>query len=215
MDCWAAGRSLGRSVVHVAKEHAGREGEPRGLSVAEQLADIHVGPLPVPVLLLGLRITAAGPQMRLVNMAKYASAAVRRRERYRQSLVAFSFLLDYLPGFNEAYRPGGFIQYQLFVPKEDAEAALGRALRLQHEMGVVSSLAVIKRHRADPSPRGYVLDGFSLALDFPVTRGNSTRLVELCRAFDALLLECGGRAYKAKDCVGSVERLAEARRARA
>ena len=149
--------------------------------------------------------------MRLLNLAKYASAAVRGRHRYRQSLVAYSFLLDYLPGWNEAYRPGGFIQYQLFVPKEAAEAALEKALRLQHEMGVVSALAVIKRHRADPSPRGYVRDGFSLALDFAVTRRKASRLIGLCRAFDALLLECGGRAYKAKDCVGSVERLAGAR----
>jgi hypothetical protein len=149
--------------------------------------------------------------MRLVNLLKYASAAVHGRHRYRQSLVAFSFLLDYLPGFNEAYRPDGFIQYQLFVPRDAAEAAFRKALLMQHEMGVVSSLAVIKRHRADPSPRGYVLDGFSLAMDFAVTRRSASRLVGLCRAFDALLLECGGRAYRAKDCVGSVKRLAEAR----
>jgi decaprenylphospho-beta-D-ribofuranose 2-oxidase len=214
MDCWAAGKGLGRSVVHVANEHAMKEGEARGWSVAEQIADIHMGPLPAPLLLLGLRLTATGPQMRLVNLAKYASAALHGRHRYRQSLVAYSFLLDYLPGWNEAYRPGGFIQYQLFVPKESAEAVLGKALRLQHEIGVVSTLAVIKRHRADPSPRAYVPDGFSLALDFAVTRRTASRLIRLCRAFDALLLECGGRAYKAKDCVGSVERLAEARGAR-
>ena len=78
-------------------------------------------------------------------------------------------------------------------------------------MGVVSSLAVVKRHRADRFSRGYALDGFSLALDFPVTRRNASRLIALARAFDALLLACGGRAYKAKDCVGSVERLAAAR----
>ena len=73
---------------------------------------------------------------------------------------------------------------------------------------------MIKRHRRDPSPRGYLPDGYSLALDFAVTRRKASRLVGLCRAFDALLLECGGRAYKAKDCVGSVERLAEARGSR-
>ncbi|MEO8584886.1 MAG: FAD-binding oxidoreductase [Acidobacteriota bacterium] len=214
MDCWATGKSLGRSVVHVANEHAVKQGESGGFSVAEQIADIHMGPLPAPVLLLGLRLTAVGPQMRFLNIAKYASAAARGRHRYRQSLVAYSFLLDYLPGWNEAYRPGGFIQYQLFVPKEAAEAALAKALLLQHELGVVSTLAVIKRHRGDPSPRGYALDGFSLALDFPVTRRNASRLVGLCRAFDALLLQCGGSAYKAKDCVGSVERLTGARGAR-
>jgi decaprenylphospho-beta-D-ribofuranose 2-oxidase len=211
MDCWSSGKSLGRTVLHVANEHAPREGEPRGLTVEEQVADIHMGPLPAPVLLLGLKLTAGGPQMRLVNLAKYTASAVHGRQRYRQSLVAYSFLLDYLPGWNEAYRPGGFIQYQLFVPKNAAESAFAKALRLQHECGVVSSLAVIKRHRADKFPRGYALDGFSLAMDFPVTRRNASRLVALCRAFDALLLECGGRAYKAKDCVGSVERLSRAR----
>jgi decaprenylphospho-beta-D-ribofuranose 2-oxidase len=211
MDCWASGKSLGRSVLHVANEHPAKEGEPRGLSVEEQVADIRIGPVPAPVLLLGLKLTAAGPQMRFVNLGKYAASLLRGRARTRQSLVAYSFLLDYLPGWNEAYRPGGFIQYQLFVSRAAAEAAFERALRLQHEMGVVSSLAVVKRHRADRFSRGYALDGFSLALDFPVTRRNASRLITLCRAFDALLLACGGHTYKAKDCVGSVERLAAAR----
>ncbi len=215
MDCFSPGRGLGRSVLHVANEHAVAPGEPTGLSVAEQVADIRTGPLPVPLLLLGLRLTARGPQMRLVNAAKFLAGRLAGRARYRQSLVAYSFLLDYLPGWNEAYRPGGFIQYQLFVPKEKAEEAFHRALVLQQEAEVVSSLAVVKRHRADTSARAYAPDGFSLALDFPVTRGNAVRLIRLCRAFDRVLLETGGRAYAAKDCVGTVQRLAAARRGQA
>jgi decaprenylphospho-beta-D-ribofuranose 2-oxidase len=211
MDCWAAGRSLGRSVVHVANEHVPAPGEPAGFSVEEQVADIKTGPLPVPLLLLGLKLTARGPQMRLVNSAKFLAGRLAGRARYRQSLVAYSFLLDYVPGWNEAYRPGGFIQYQMFVPKETAEEAFSRALVLQQEAEVVSSLAVVKRHRADASPRGYAPDGFSLAMDFPVTRGNAGRLIRLCRGFDRVLLETGGRAYRAKDCVGTVGRLAAAR----
>jgi FAD/FMN-containing dehydrogenase len=215
MDCWASGRALGRSAVHVAREHVPEPGEPTGLSVEEQVADIRTGPLPVPLLLLGLKLTARGPQMRFVNAAKFLAGRLAGRTRYRQSLVAYSFLLDYIPGWNEAYRPGGFIQYQLFVPKEKAEEAFARALVLQQEAEVVSSLAVVKRHRADASPRGYAPDGFSLALDFPVTRGNAGRLLRLCRAFDRVLLETGGRAYRAKDCVGTVDRLAAARGGRA
>src|SRR5262249_52323866 len=157
-------------------------GEGLGLTVAEQLADVKTGPLPMPLLKLGLRLTVRGPQMRWVNLAKYLAGRLPGRARYRQSLVAYSFLLDYVPAFNEAYRPGGFIQYQLFVPKERAEEAFARALRLQHEAEVVSSLAVLKRHRADTSPLAYVPDGYSFALDFPVTRGNASRLVRLCRA---------------------------------
>ena len=212
MDCWASGRGLGRSALHVANEHVPAPGEPLGLKVEEQVADIRTGPLPVPLLLLGLKLTARGPQMRLVNFAKVLAGRLVGRARYRQSLVAYSFLLDYLPGWNEAYRPGGFIQYQLFVPKEKAEEAFARALTLQQESGVVSSLAVIKRHREDRFPLGYAPDGFSLALDFPITRGNASRLVRLCREFDKVLLETGGRAYRAKDCVDTVARLAAARR---
>ena len=215
LDCWAAGRSLGRSVLHVANEHTSLPGEKSGFSVEEQVADIKTGPLPVPLLLLGLKLTARGPQMRLVNAAKFLAGRLAGRARYRQSLVAYSFLLDYVPGWNEAYRPGGFIQYQLFVPKETAEEAFSRALVLQQEAEVVSSLAVVKRHRADAFPRGYAPDGFSLAMDFPVTRGNADRLIRLCRGFDRILLETGGRAYRAKDCVGTVERLEAARRGKA
>ncbi len=146
--------------------------------------------------------------MRLVNAAKVLAGRLAGRSRYRQSLVAYSFLLDYLPGWNEAYRPEGFIQYQLFLPKETAEAGFARAISLQHEAGAVASLAVLKRHRADPLPRAYALDGYSLALDFAITRRNRSRLISLCRAFDRLVADSGGRLYKAKDCVGSVERLA-------
>jgi decaprenylphospho-beta-D-ribofuranose 2-oxidase len=210
-DCFAGGASLGRSVVHLANEHPAAPGKPLGLSEAEQLADVKTGPLPAPLMLLGLKLMAKGPQMRAVNAAKFLAGRLAGRARYRQSLVAYSFLLDYLPGWNEIYRPGGFIQYQLFVPKERAGEAFTRAIRLQHEHGAVSTLAVLKRHRADPFPRAYAPDGFSLALDFPVTRGNAERLIRLCRAYDRLLLDCGGRTYKAKDCIGSVERLAAAR----
>ena len=103
----------------------------------------------------------------------------------------------------------------MFVPKETAEEAFSRALVLQQEAEVVSSLAVVKRHRADVSPRGYAPDGFSLAMDFAVTRRGADRLIRLCRGFDRILLETGGRAYRAKDCVGTVERLAAARRGKA
>jgi len=213
MDCFASGRALGRGVLHLADPRVRRAGEPLGLSIEEQLSDIPVGKsLPVPLLLAGLRAMTFDGGMRMVNAAKYFTA---RRAAYRQSLVAFSFLLDYLPGWNSVYLPGGFIQYQLFIPKEKAHAVFGEVLSLQHEAGVVSYLGVVKRHRPDRFKATHAVDGFSLAMDFPVTSRNASRLIGLCRAFDRLVLENGGRLYKAKDCVGSVERLEGLRRAAA
>ncbi len=207
-DCFASGRGLGRSVVHLANVHPKAPGEPDGLSVEAQLADVQSArKLPVGLLLFGLKTMSFDGGIRLINAAKYAAARLGGRKRYRQSLVAFSFLLDYIPGWNGIYLPGGFIQYQMFIPKERAESVFTEVLRRQQAASVVSYLGVMKRHRPDRFANSHAVDGFSFAMDFPVTRRNSPRLIALCRSFDALVKESGGRLYKAKDCVGSWERV--------
>ena len=210
IDCFSAGRALGRSAVHRANHaEAVAAGQDDGLSVAAQereLPDRVAGVIPKSLVarMLGLFTFDAG--IRSVNFGKYLSGRVLGTQRYRQTLAGFNFLLDALPNWRNAYLPGGFIQYQLFVPRERAEAALSEAIRLQHRLGVVSYLGVLKRHRNDASPHGYTPDGFSLALDFPVTGRNGSRLVALCRRLDLLVREAGGKVYRAKDCVGSWER---------
>jgi FAD/FMN-containing dehydrogenase len=43
------------------------------------------------------------------------------------------------------------------------------------------------------------LDGFSLALDFPIARHSRGRIVEMTAEIDALICSLGGRFYPAKD----------------
>jgi decaprenylphospho-beta-D-ribofuranose 2-oxidase len=78
---------------------------------------------------------------------------------------------------------------------------LPEVLRLCRKQGLVSSLGVLKRHRTDPSFLPHGLDGWSLALDFRVTRDRRERLWELGRAITGLALAAGGRFYLAKDAV--------------
>ena len=54
------------------------------------------------------------------------------------------------------------------------------------------------------------MDGYSLALDFPVRPRRMAEMRELFGEFDRLLAGCGGRIYAAKDQV-SVGRLPERR----
>ena len=54
--------------------------------------------------------------------------------------------------------------------------------------GVLSILGVLKRHRPDPFLLSHGLDGWSLALDFRVTRDRRERLWELGRAITGLVL---------------------------
>jgi hypothetical protein len=148
-----------------------------------------------------LRALAINPGVRLLNAAKNVGGLLGGTRSYLQSHAAFHFLLDYVPNWKRMYRPHGLIQYQFFVPSEAALTTLQTAIEMQHSKGVISYLAVLKRHRRDDSAAAYSVDGFSLALDFPVRPSNVTALTRLCREFDALQKDCGGSIYAAKDAV--------------
>ena len=149
--------------------------------------------------------------MRLVNVAKFWSARLLQHDkRYRQSHAGFHFLLDYVPNWKWIYRPGGLIQHQGFVPAATARATFAAILQLTHERGMPSWLAVMKRHRPDPFLMTHGLDGYSLALDFPVTDANRVQLWAMCHAIDDLVVQAGGRFYFAKDATVRPESVAAA-----
>lgn len=209
VDCFPSGGALGRSVVHRANHAAEGPKGVTGLDLpAQALGDKLFGVVPKALVSRVLALFTFDAGMRAVGAGKYLASLAAGTARYKQTLSAFNFLLDSIPDWRDAYLPGGFIQYQLFVPREAARDVLSEALRLQRTSGVVSYLGVLKRHRSDRFPNAYTPDGWSLALDFPVTRGSSESLVRLCRRFDALVAGAGGAVYRAKDCVGSWERRA-------
>ena len=132
---------------------------------------------------------------------------------YRQSHAGFNFLLDYGPNWKFAYgrRPGhGLIQYQMFLPKETAHAALTEVLLRCQRRGHVSYLGVFKRHRPDPFWMTHSVDAWSLALDFKVTPPNRESLWATCDELTRVVLEAGGRFYFAKDLVLGYRAMAEA-----
>ena len=144
-----------------------------------------------------LKLLNNRPAMRMVNTAKYLAG--RREKPSNQSLAAYSFLLDYVPDWELAYQPGGFIQYQSFIPKERARAVFRQQIEMQQVEKLEAFLGVMKRHRTDRFLLSHGVDGYSLALDFKVTESNRTRLWALCHRMNDLVLEAGGRFYFAKD----------------
>ncbi|HKC11994.1 MAG TPA: FAD-binding protein, partial [Vicinamibacteria bacterium] len=139
------------------------------------------------------------PGVRLVNAVKHHTSRISSGRSYRQSHAAFAFLLDYVPDWRLAYAPGGLIQYQSFIPAERAATVLGAQLDLCRKRGHLPYLAVLKRHRPDAFLMTHALDGFSLALDFPVTGGGAKSLWALTADLDRMVVEAGGRFYFAKD----------------
>lgn len=198
IDAFAQGSSEGRGQLHVAW-HV--EGDPSTLEASHQdLPPRILGVLPKTQVWRFLKPFNNRLGMRALNSAKYLGGRlVGNGKEVRQSLVAFSFLLDYVPDWRKAYLPGGFIQYQSFVPKEAARQVFSSQLRLQREARLESFLAVMKRHRQDRFLLSHGVDGYSLALDFKITASNQARVWELAHRMNDLVLSFGGRFYFAKD----------------
>ncbi|MFZ4506645.1 MAG: FAD-binding oxidoreductase [Fimbriimonas sp.] len=200
VDAFARGRSAGRGLFH-AGWYA--DGEPSTLLESHQdLPQKILGVVPKSEVWRLLRPLNNQVGMRLLNSLKHHSARLIGHGReHRQSLVAFSFLLDYVPDWRKAYLPGGFIQFQSFVPAEHARAVFASQVRMQQEAGLESFLAVLKRHRKDAFANSHGVNGYSLALDFKVTATNWPTLERLCHGMSDLVRSSNGRFYLAKDSI--------------
>lgn len=198
VDCIAGGGGLGRGQAHRAVYV---HDDPRpDLVAAHQDLPNHILGVPRPLVGKILALFNTNPGMRLVNLGKYVAARLSPSAPYLQGHVAFAFLLDYVD-WRGAYAPGGLVQYQPFVPAAQAREVFGTILRRSQALGMPSYLGVIKRYRPDSFLLSHALDGFSLALDFRVTRSNREALWRMLREFNDLVLEAGGRFYPAKDSV--------------
>jgi FAD/FMN-containing dehydrogenase len=211
VDCFARGKSLGRGQVHAAYYlHEGEDPNvENSFHVERQGLPGSIMGLPKSELWRIMRLFSNKPLWGLVNKAKYHSSWREHGKSYLQSHVAFAFLLDYVPNWRLAYGPGGFIQYQVFVPHATARETMKDVLNLCHQAKMPSFLGVFKRHRPDPFLLTHALDGWSLAMDFPVTARNKNKLWALTERLTDRVVAAGGKFYFAKDSVlraGDVER---------
>jgi FAD/FMN-containing dehydrogenase len=203
IDAFGAGSGLGRGVVHRA-DYLKPGDDPNAAQTLrienQQLPDTIFGLLPKSTLWKFMRPFMNNPGVRLVNYAKYrASCILDHGKPFLQSHAAFAFLLDYVPDWKRSYGSGGLIQYQSFIPEATAADAFKRQLALAQSAGYPPYLAVFKRHRNDPFLMTHAVEGYSLALDFQITRKNRAAIWNLAHRLDEIVLNAGGRFYFAKD----------------
>lgn len=203
IDGFASGSALGRGVVHQANYlEPGVDPNPAQTLRTEnqQLPDTILGLLPKSILYKFMRPFLNNLGLRIMNTAKFRSSQLLDRDAtYRQSHAAFAFLLDYVPNWKKSYGKGGLIQYQSFIPKEEAERVFREQILLCQKSGLPPYLAVFKRHIPNEFLMTHSLDGYSLALDFKVTSKKREKLWELAHQMNRLVLDAGGRFYFAKD----------------
>lgn len=201
IDGYARGKSLGRGIVQLANPYWDDPAPEKTLVPSFQdLPDTLFGVIPRSALWRVMKLGANDLGLRALNTTRYTLGALRPGRIALVPHSQFHFILDYVPNWKWAFRPGGIIQYQSFVPKETAREVYRALLEGSQRAGFVPDLAVFKRHRPDPFLLSYSVDGYSLALDYHQTPRNAARLQEMLRRFTReIVLPGGGRFYPAKD----------------
>jgi len=209
IDCFPGGEKSGRGVIHEARYlKPGEDSHPeQTLKVSyQELPPNIAGVVPKSEMWRFLRLFNNDLGMRFINFAKYLAARMEGEdESFLQSHAGFAFLLDYVPNWKWAYGRDpvrkGLIQFQSFLPNETAHDTYTEMLARCRRAGIVPYLGVFKRHRPDPFWLTHAVDGWSFAMDFPVTPANRAALWALCDELTEVVLAAGGRFYFAKDLV--------------
>ena len=192
IDALARGRALGRGILETAEFAAS---DSPGESDAQLRQRAHKVPVDFP----GFALNPLA--VRLFNAAYFARVGASGRTRVAP-LAKFLYPLDAILAWNRIYGERGFYQFQCVLPDAEAPRGLRQLLETIAAAGRGSFLAVLKT--LGGAGRGYLsfpLRGFTLALDFPRTRG----IEDLLGALERIVRDRGGRIYLAKDALLSAE----------
>lgn len=189
IDCLSKGKDFGRSIL-ILGEHANKSElssrqsmSPLALPKKKQITF----PFNLPSWVLNVFTVKA------FNFLYYN----KNYKKEMDSVVSyepFFYPLDVILQWNRGYGKKGFIQYQFVLPLQ-AKQGLVEILERISEAGLGSFLAVLKVFGKQDSIISFPMEGYTLALDFPVREGLFSFLDEL----DKIVLKYGGRLYMSKD----------------
>lgn len=191
IDCLATGFSQGRSILMRGK-HADKENLLSAGQVKTPLLLPNKRTWNVPMFFPNFALNSLS--VRTFNMAYFAKAPT---EVFRSIIDydQFFYPLDALHNWNRIYGRRGFTQYQFVLPKESSREGLQRILSGIATSGMGSFLAVLKLFGNQDNLLSFPTEGYTLALDFPIT----DKLFPFLNGLDSILLDYGGRIYLTKD----------------
>lgn len=190
IDCLGSGPSLGRSLVMLG-EHATLADLPDG-KVENPLQAPPKRRLSVPFDVPAIALNRLS--VRVFNALHYRVGA----QKHGAQLVdwdSYFYPLDAILGWNRIYGRKGFMQFQCVLPLERSREGLTALLDAISQAGSGSFLAVLKRFGPQDGLFSFPMEGYTLALDFPV----NAKTIALLQHLDRIALNFGGRFYLAKD----------------
>ncbi|MBY6163001.1 FAD-binding oxidoreductase [Mameliella alba] len=201
IDCMGHDRTLGRSLVMLG-EHATLS-ELDEKKAANPLDAGHKGALSVPMDFPGFALNRW--TVRAFNELYYRMGVWKSG----QALVdwdTYFYPLDSVLKWNRIYGRKGFAQFQCVIPLSTSREGLTELLGAISDAGAGSFLAVLKRFGPQDSAFSFPMEGYTLALDFPM----KAHTLDLLERLDAIALSHGGRFYLAKDSRMRAETLRKA-----
>lgn len=190
IDCLSSGAAMGRSLLMLG-EHASTTDLPPD-KAASPYATPRKRKLSVPFDAPGFALNRL--TVRAFNALYYRKGVFAAGE----SLIdwdSYFYPLDAILGWNRIYGRKGFAQFQCALPLPAARDGLRALLQAISASGQGSFLSVIKRFGPQDSRISFPMQGYTLALDFPVT----PKTLALLERLDSITLAHGGRFYLAKD----------------
>ena len=198
IDCLATGKAMGRSLVMLG-EHAKleelSEAQRQDRWVQQPKAKRAI-PLDFPSFALNSLSVRAFNKLYYANGRRQAGSALIDYDSY-------FYPLDAILEWNRIYGRKGFAQFQCVIPLAASAAGLKALLGAIARSGQGSFLAVLKRMGAQDSRFSFPMEGYTLALDFPMRHGTAKLFAEL----ETIAIDHGGRFYLAKDSLLTPERL--------
>ncbi len=190
IDCLGRGDRLGRSLVMLG-EHA-RLDDLDAKRARSPLDAGHKSKHSVPLDFPGFALNSL--TVRAFNTAYYWAGA-RKAGTQLVDWDTYFYPLDAILNWNRIYGRKGFAQFQCVLPLARSRDGLTALLQAISESGAGSFLAVLKRFGPQQSAFSFPMEGYTLALDFPMKPAT----LPLLERLDRITLDHGGRFYLAKD----------------
>lgn len=189
IDCLKKGKNFGRSIL-ILGEHAkvdelpaNKKSEPLKFPAKKQITF----PFNLPSFVLNKFTVKA------FNFLYYGKNTKKEINNV-VSYEPFFYPLDAILHWNRGYGKKGFVQYQFVIPLENKQGLIDILKRISDE-GLGSFLAVLKVFGKQDDLISFPMEGYTLALDFPIRDGLFKFLDEL----DEIVLQNNGRIYLSKD----------------
>lgn len=191
IDCLSKGKSLGRSVLLLGEHATLADLSPKQKQHPFKLHK--ESPLLVPFDFPSFTLNRLS--VKAFNFLYYNKTPRGTRD----SVVHYDpyyYPLDVIHHWNRIYGKRGFTQYQFVIPMEGGREGMKKILTKVTESGQSSFLSVLKIFGKE-TRRGLLFpsEGYTLTLDFPITKAVFKLLDEL----DAMVTDLGGKVYLTKD----------------